>query len=278
MVDLSVVRQVSMLDLEVLERLQQMAASDSTGILEIGPYIGGSTIALASGHKGRRRHSVIEAGGSHDNPVLPTHDIIADWMSNNERFGQAGRARLFKGWSDDIAVLSAAVDHCGPIGLFFFDANGRVGLQMALTARYMLPGCGLVIDDYEDTTSGDVNKGAATRDWVTRMIERGAIIQSELIGSTWFGTLGDAGPESFQHFESMGGHAYFSPTRCPSEGLLRVFEDGRELGPGEAVHDTIRSAGLGSYSHWRFPTGPAMMFSTSDNSDPNTNGRRYEFM
>ena len=52
---------------------------------------------------------------------------------------------------------------------------------------------------------------------------------------------------------------------------LRLYEDGRPLGPAHSAHSDIRSLGLGRFSHW----GPAVYFSTSDNSDPRTNGRRY---
>ncbi len=52
---------------------------------------------------------------------------------------------------------------------------------------------------------------------------------------------------------------------------LRMFEDGRELGPAHAVHVDIRNQGQGRYSHWN----TVLYFSASDNSDPRTNGRKY---
>ena len=60
-------------------------------------------------------------------------------------------------------------------------------------------------------------------------------------------------------------HPYRSP--------LQLFEDGRPLGPAHALHALIRSEGCGRFSHW----GPqqVLLFSTSDNSDPNRNGRVY---
>lgn len=56
-----------------------------------------------------------------------------------------------------------------------------------------------------------------------------------------------------------------------SRSALILLENGRPLGPAHAVHDDIRNKGSGAYSFWR--TG--LWFSTTDNSDPNTNGRRY---
>ncbi len=57
----------------------------------------------------------------------------------------------------------------------------------------------------------------------------------------------------------------------PENSTLRLYEDGRPLGPAHAIHDNIRKMGQGRFSHW----GRALYFSASDNSDPNTNGKRY---
>ena len=58
----------------------------------------------------------------------------------------------------------------------------------------------------------------------------------------------------------------------PSRSPVSLVEDGKPLGPAHAIHALIRSAGRGAYSHW----GDTLYLSTSDNSDPNTNRRRYE--
>lgn len=52
---------------------------------------------------------------------------------------------------------------------------------------------------------------------------------------------------------------------------LRLFEDEHELGPGHAEHTLISALGGGRYSHW----GKTLYFSTSDGSDPRSNGRTY---
>jgi Sulfotransferase family len=59
----------------------------------------------------------------------------------------------------------------------------------------------------------------------------------------------------------------------PYRSPLRLFEDGVPLGPAHSLHALIRNEGRGRFSHW----GPQQMllFSTSDNSDPNRNGRAY---
>jgi hypothetical protein len=51
----------------------------------------------------------------------------------------------------------------------------------------------------------------------------------------------------------------------------RLYEDETLLGPADALHDDIRHLGRGRYSVW----GPCLYLSSSDGSDPTTNGRRY---
>lgn len=58
---------------------------------------------------------------------------------------------------------------------------------------------------------------------------------------------------------------------APYRSRLRLVENGRELGPAHAVHDAIRDTGNGGYSFWN----KEIYFSTSDGSDPNSNGRTY---
>jgi hypothetical protein len=52
---------------------------------------------------------------------------------------------------------------------------------------------------------------------------------------------------------------------------LKLFEDGRLLGPAQSGHSDIREKGQGRYSHWR----GRLWFSASDSSDPRANGRIY---
>jgi len=54
---------------------------------------------------------------------------------------------------------------------------------------------------------------------------------------------------------------------------LRLFENGHALGPSHELHFRIRRDGGGGYSHWQ----DRLLFSTSDNSSPNENGRTYHF-
>jgi SAM-dependent methyltransferase len=54
---------------------------------------------------------------------------------------------------------------------------------------------------------------------------------------------------------------------------LMVYEDGQPLGLRHSLHDDIRKYGKGRFSHW----DANLYFSSTDNSDPNTNGRTYAY-
>jgi len=85
------------------------------------------------------------------------------------------------------------------------------------------------------------------------------------------------------------GHCYIAPieARCPPDtpygqaSLLRLFEADQELGPAHSPHADIRNNGTGCFSHWsgnRSGEPQQLYFSTSDNSDPTTNGRTYTWV
>jgi hypothetical protein len=59
----------------------------------------------------------------------------------------------------------------------------------------------------------------------------------------------------------------------PAISTLRLFENGVELGPAHSNHADIRKYGQGQFSHW----GNTLYFSSSDNTDPLKNGRKYTY-
>ena len=77
------------------------------------------------------------------------------------------------------------------------------------------------------------------------------------------------------------GNAYIAFTHHPElsshhrPSSAQVFEDGKPLPyPGNAVHDDIRALGNGRYSFWY----EHIIFSSSDNTSPVENDRRYEIV
>jgi SAM-dependent methyltransferase len=77
-------------------------------------------------------------------------------------------------------------------------------------------------------------------------------------GLMWSCTL----PASFPHGDDSA---------SPISSSLALFEDGKLIGPAHSSHETIKTVGKGAYSHW----GNALYFSSSDGSDPTSNGRLY---
>ena len=57
----------------------------------------------------------------------------------------------------------------------------------------------------------------------------------------------------------------------PHASRLLLFEDGRPIGPPHCEHALIERFGAGRFSHWN----NTLYFSTSDDTDPNVNGRSY---
>jgi len=80
----------------------------------------------------------------------------------------------------------------------------------------------------------------------------------------------------------QSGHAYWvrlpdewlpvaSDQTDPQRSTVVVEEDGVALAPGNAPLETVQKVGRGSFLHW----GVWLYFSSSDNTDPRTNGRKY---
>lgn len=85
-------------------------------------------------------------------------------------------------------------------------------------------------------------------------------------------------------FAAGGGYAYSFPLppqlAATADGpanhklsRLMMYEDGQPLGLAHSLHEYIGKFGQGRFSHW----GDSMIFSASDNSNPNTNGRTYAY-
>ena len=73
------------------------------------------------------------------------------------------------------------------------------------------------------------------------------------------------------HIVRLGSHFPGDGMKGQPPSKLRLFEDGKALGPAHAPHVDIREKGRGRYSHWH----TSLRFSAGDNSDPRTKGRTY---
>lgn len=83
-------------------------------------------------------------------------------------------------------------------------------------------------------------------------------------------------------FTHRAGHAYQAPLpqyasssddpQYPRRSKLMLYEDGEPVGFAHQTHVDIERHGAGRYAHWR----DGLVFSATDNTDPNSNGRRYQ--
>jgi peptidoglycan/LPS O-acetylase OafA/YrhL len=75
------------------------------------------------------------------------------------------------------------------------------------------------------------------------------------------------------------GHCFVAIVQCEMPGdresrsSVTVWENGVQIGPAHQAHKDIRTSGGGRFSYWAKGN---LYFSTTDNSDPRTNGRKYE--
>jgi hypothetical protein len=60
-------------------------------------------------------------------------------------------------------------------------------------------------------------------------------------------------------------------SKNPRRSRALMCENNELIGTPHSIHDDIRSEGLGRFSHWE----RWLVFSTSDNSDANSNDREY---
>src|SRR5690606_34207535 len=138
--------------------------------------------------------------------------------------------------------------------------------------KHFRDGCDIVLDDLV----GDHIKAEMVAPVVERFETSGAFVDGELVEGTWFGRLGKVDRAVFAHYAHDAGNAWRMPAPDPATHRVELFEDDNPLGPSDSIHADIRERGGGAWSHWDFAGVPAVMFSTSDNSNPNENGRRYE--
>lgn len=189
----------SMLHRKVLTMLEHAAATTNGAVVEIGAYIGGSTIAMARGIRdsGRPRPMfAIELGGAHPtHPDLPSDDIFADLEANLRTRELNPYVTLLRGFSSDRAIVDVVkrslAERRMPIGLLCVDADGDVQRDLDL----YLPMCGhgslLVVDDYSGPP--DNIKADLTQCAVDALVSSGRARPLGVFGwGTWMGIYAPA--------------------------------------------------------------------------------------
>ena len=181
-------REASMLHVDVLLLIYHFARFSSGNVLEIGPYVGGSTIAAAFGAREsgtQKKIITIEAGGSLKHFRLSSRDIIKDLKKNLARFGVTEDVTLINGRSSDEAVISEVYQRLSghEVSLFIFDADNAVRRDLDCYEDLLTDGCWLVIDDYFGPA-----KAAPLRAQVDALVSEGRLIPFGYYGwGTWVG-------------------------------------------------------------------------------------------
>jgi predicted O-methyltransferase YrrM len=136
----------SMLHHSVLVLLEHTAAMAQAGILEIGSYIGGSTMAIGRGLRQSPQPVpfwTLEKGIAHPtHPHLPTDDSFAHLQRNLRQAGLERYATLIKGWADApdvVQPLQQAIAATG-LSLLLIDADGDVDRDFNLYLHLCRPG------------------------------------------------------------------------------------------------------------------------------------------
>jgi predicted O-methyltransferase YrrM len=184
---------VSMLHPDVLALMYHFAAHGEGPVLELGPYVGGSTIALGWGLQQRKRKATvvsIELGGRYDHPTAGTDDIVRDLRRNIQRFRVADYVQLIVGDSRHPDTVRQARECIGneKAAVCCIDSDGNVEADMALYKELLAPGAYLIIDDY--FAPGAPHKVKPTRDGISTFERRGLVACLGIYGwGSWVGRL-----------------------------------------------------------------------------------------
>ena len=179
----------SMLSEDVLVLIYHMAKICDGGILEIGSFLGASTVAAGLGVRasGREKRFIsIEPGGALKDHKLATRNIFKDLTKHVARAGLANAATLLNGSSFDQDIIANVKTSLAPgeVGLFIFDADANVRRDIDCYRDRFADGCWMVIDDYISAT----NKAGPTRAQVDELTAQGQLQPLGFYGwGTWVG-------------------------------------------------------------------------------------------
>jgi len=167
----------SMLSVDVLVLIYHMAKRCEGGILEIGSFLGASTVAAGIGARAagvEKKFVSIEPGGRLKDHRLASKDIFKDLRKHIARAGLLESVTLINGSSFDETTIATVKERFGPreIGLFIFDADANVRRDLDCYSDRLADGCWMVIDDYISAT----NKAGPTRAQVDELTGQGRLL------------------------------------------------------------------------------------------------------
>jgi predicted O-methyltransferase YrrM len=179
----------SMLSEDVLVLIYHMAKIGDGGILEIGSFLGASTVAAGMGARDSGKPKTflsIEPGGALKDHKLATKNIFKDLTKHVARAGLTGSVTLLNGCSFDNEIIATVKDRLRPgeVGLFIFDADANLRRDVNRYGDLFRDGCWMVIDDYISAT----DKAGPTRAQVDELIAQGRLRPLGFYGwGTWVG-------------------------------------------------------------------------------------------
>ncbi len=179
----------SMLSEDVLVLIYHMAKICEGGILEIGSFLGASTVAAGMGARdsGQAKKFIsIEPGGQLKDHKLASKNIFKDLTKHVSRAGLSDAVTLLNGSSFDPDVIATVKATLAPgaVGLFIFDADANVRRDIDCYRDRLADGCWVVIDDYISATT----KAGPTREQVDELTAQGRLLPLGFYGwGTWVG-------------------------------------------------------------------------------------------
>jgi predicted O-methyltransferase YrrM len=182
---------VSMLHADVLALLYHFARYGATPLLELGPFTGGATIAMARGlAEAASPHKVVsvETGGASDHVTYATADIVASFRANLAQRELAIHTQLVVGYSRDDSVVAEVASIAGAqrFGCLLIDSDGHVAADIERYGALLRPRAYLVVDDYY--SPGAPDKEVTTRQELDALAARGVVEPWGVHGwGTWFG-------------------------------------------------------------------------------------------
>jgi len=143
----------SMLHPDLLTVLYYLAKHAEGNILEIGPFLGGSTMATAIGLRERSRGETfvtVEKGNEKVPSRLVTDDIVRDLKQNLLDNGLAPLVQVVVGFSLAKETVAAVRAHLPPrsVNILVVDADGDVRGPLDVYHELLADQCWVVIDDY----------------------------------------------------------------------------------------------------------------------------------
>jgi predicted O-methyltransferase YrrM len=185
----------SMLHEDALILIYHLSKISDGNILEIGPYLGGSTIAAGRGTResGKRRKMVtVEPGGQYKHARLPSKDILRDLRRNLAKQGLAELATIVEGYSGNEATVATVHDFlpAESVGFLIVDADGGVERDLNLYGDLLRSDCWVVIDDYYSPKQA--GKAVRIKPQVDALVAAGRLQTFGLYGwGTWVGRWRD---------------------------------------------------------------------------------------